>query len=217
MVLEVKSVSLKRNKKLLFKDLNLNLKKSQIMILKGSNGVGKSSLLEAIIGILELSSGEIKINGGSNLNAGRFFTFIGHNNSLKEELTVIENLRLWLKLNGHYFEDLEIINKLSFFRINHLFDHKINLLSAGQKRKVALSKLLFSTCNLWILDEPTNSLDKDSQNQFNILIEKHQKKNGSTLITTHLDFNLKSFIKIDFDLLVKKRETYINPNNWNNL
>ena len=217
MILEVKSICLKRNKKLLFKDLSLNLNKSQILILKGSNGVGKSSLLEAIVGMLELSAGEIKINGKSNLQSDNRFTYIGHNNSLKEELTVIENLRLWIKLNNQTFEDMEIIQKLSFFKINHLFDHQINLLSAGQKKKVALSKLLFSNCKLWILDEPVNSLDKDSRNQFNLLIEQQKKRNGSILITTHLDLGLKSLIKIDLDLLKKKGVTHINPNNWNNL
>ena len=217
MILEVKSICLKRNKKLLFKDLSLNLNKSQILILKGSNGVGKSSLLEAIVGMLELSAGEIKINGKSNLQSDNRFTYIGHNNSLKEELTVIENLRLWIKLNNQTFEDMEIIQKLSFFKINHLFDHQINLLSAGQKKKVALSKLLFSNCKLWILDEPINSLDKDSRNQFNLLIEQQKKRNGSILITTHLDLGLKSLIKIDLDLLKKKGVTNINPNNWNNL
>ena len=114
MILEVKSICLKRNKKLLFKDLSLNLNKSQILILKGSNGVGKSSLLEAIVGMLELSAGEIKINGRSNLQSNNSFTYIGHNNSLKEELTVIENLRLWVKLNNQTFADIEIIEKLSF-------------------------------------------------------------------------------------------------------
>ena len=217
MILEVKSICLKRNKKLLFKDLSLNLNKSQILILKGSNGVGKSSLLEAIVGMLELSAGEIKINGRSNLQSNNSFTYIGHNNSLKEELTVIENLRLWVKLNNQTFEDTEIIEKLSFFKINHLSGHQINLLSTGQKRKVALSKLLFSNCKLWILDEPINSLDKDSRNQFNLLIEQQKKRNGSILITTHLDLGLKSLIKIDLDLLKKKGVTNINPNNWNNL
>ena len=217
MILEVKSICLKRNKKLLFKDLSLNLNKSQILILKGSNGVGKSSLLEAIVGMLELSAGEIKINGKRNLQSNNNFTYIGHDNSLKEELTVIENLRLWIKLNNQTFEDMEIIQKLSFFKINHLFDHQINLLSAGQKKKVALSKLLFSNCKLWILDEPVNSLDKDSRNQFNLLIEQQKKRNGSILITTHLDLGLKSLIKIDLDLLKKKGVTNINPNNWNNL
>lgn len=217
MVLEVKSICLKRNKKLLFKDLSLNLNKSQILILKGSNGVGKSSLLEAIIGMLELSSGEIKINGKSNLYSNNGFTYIGDNNSLKEELTVLENIKLWIKLNGINCEDDEIIKKLSFFKINHLSDHQINLLSAGQKRKVALSKLLFSDCKLWIIDEPINSLDKDSCNQFNLLIEEQQKKDGSVLITTHLDLRLKSFIKIDLNVLKKEEMTQINPNNWNNL
>ena len=217
MILEVKSICLKRNKKLLFKDLSLNLNKSQILILKGSNGVGKSSLLEAIVGMLELSAGEIKINGRSNLQSNNSFTYIGHNNSLKEELTVIENLRLWVKLNNQTFADIEIIEKLSFFKINHLSGHQINLLSTGQKRKVALSKLLFSNCKLWILDEPINSLDKDSRNQFNLLIEQQKKRNGSILITTHLDLGLKSLIKIDLDLLKKKGVTNINPNNWNNL
>ena len=217
MILEVKSICLKRNKKLLFKDLSLNLNKSQILILKGSNGVGKSSLLEAIVGMLELSAGEIKINGKRNLQSNNNFTYIGHDNSLKEELTVIENLRLWVKLNNQTFEDTEIIEKLSFFKINHLSDHLINLLSTGQKRRVALSKLLFSNCKLWILDEPINSLDKDSRNQFNLLIEQQKKRNGSILITTHLDLGLKSLIKIDLDLLKKKGVTNINPNNWNNL
>lgn len=220
MILEIKSINLIRNKKLLFKDLNLKLLKSQILILKGSNGIGKSSLLEMIVGIIEEEKGEICFNG---LNLGKHkklfnsnFLYIGHSNFLKEELTVIENLMIWTKICGIKIEKKEIINKLNYFKIKNLSHQTISNLSLGQKRKVALSKLLISDAKIWILDEPTNSLDYKSVNQFKNLMYEHQKKNGSAIITTHIDLKLKSFLVMNLDKLnankIKK-----DPEKWENL
>ena len=220
MILEIKSINLIRNKKLLFKNLSLKLLKSQILILKGSNGIGKSSLLEMIVGIIEGEKGGIYFNG---LNLGKHkklfnnnFLYIGHSNSLKEELTVIENLMIWANICGIKIKKKEIINKLNYFKIKNLSHQTISNLSSGQKRKVALSKLLISDAKIWILDEPTNSLDYKSVNQFKNLVYEHQKKTGSAIITTHVELKLKSFLVMDLDKLnvnkIKK-----DPEKWENL
>ena len=102
MILKVHSIILKRNNQLLFKNFSLNLQNSQIIILRGENGVGKSSLLLSIIGLIDLESGYISIDGihsnKINANKSELFFFLGHDNCLKENLTVLENLKIWTSL-----------------------------------------------------------------------------------------------------------------------
>ncbi len=104
MILKIDSICIRRNKKILFDNLSLNLKKSQILFLKGSNGIGKTSLLDAISGLLNPEKGEIYITDYLSRNKKkldkRSFFYLGHDFCLKDNLTVIENLIIWAKLCG---------------------------------------------------------------------------------------------------------------------
>lgn len=210
MVLEIISVYFSRNKRLIFDNFSLKIQKSQIMILIGNNGVGKTTLFDLIIGILQPSNGEIKIHNKATFELFKykreFFTYIPHKDALKDNLTVMENIENWLHLSNNNFSKEEVVNNLKYFDLSLMTNIKVGHLSHGQKKKVSLSKLLLSRNSLWLLDEPFNGLDKKSSLKVKSLIEKHSKSGGSVLLSTHLDIKIKKAKKTYLNKLHKKVE-----------
>ena len=210
MVLEIISVYFSRNKRLIFDNFSLKIQKSQIMILIGNNGVGKTTLFDLIIGILQPSNGEIKIHNKATFelfnHKREFFTYIPHKDALKDNLTVMENIENWLHLSNNNFSKEEVINNLKYFDLSLITNIKVGRLSHGQKKKVSLSKLLLSRNSLWLLDEPFNGLDKKSSLKVKNLIEKHSQSGGSVLLSTHLDVKIKKAKKTYLNKLHKKVE-----------
>ena len=139
MILNIDSIILRRNKKVLFSNLSLNLPESQILILKGSNGVGKSSLLEAICGLVEIDKGKIfltkeKLNTHYSFTSDYFF-YLGHENCLKDNLTVIENLLIWSNLSNLNLRKDEIsINCHILVFLFYLITHSINYLKVRKEK-----------------------------------------------------------------------------------
>jgi heme exporter protein A len=207
MVLEILSISLSRNKRLIFEDFNLKLKKSQIMILIGDNGTGKTSLLDLVAGVIKPESGSIKINNlflsqvGSNKR--KFFTYLPHKDSLKDNLTIEENIMNWTNISGNKFEDQNFCKLLKYFNLLEIKDVLVSNLSQGQRKKVSLTKLLFSTNSLWLLDEPFNGLDKTSIRKTIRLIISHCKNGGSILLANHINLRIKNAKKIFLNRLKK--------------
>lgn len=202
MLLELKSTKLKRNNRILFNNLSLKLYKSQIIILKGENGIGKSSILEAIVGNLELELGTIvygldKIENIHQIKNKIFY--LSHKNCIKENLTVFENISLWSSLFGVQLSDKKILDALEYFDMKKVFDIQINKLSQGQKRKVALTKLIFLKGLLWLLDEPITALDSFSEKQFFELLINHKKLGGAAIISSHTDVNIPNIKKINLE------------------
>ena len=210
MVLEIISVYFSRNKRLIFDNFSLKIQKSQIMILIGNNGVGKTTLFDLIIGILQPSNGEIKIHNKATFELFKhkreFFTYIPHKDALKDNLTVMENIENWLHLSNNNFSKEEVINNLKYFDLSLITNIKVGRLSHGQKKKVSLSKLLLSRNSLWLLDEPFNGLDKKSSLKVKNLIEKHSQSGGSVLLSTHLDVKIKKAKKTYLNKLHKRVE-----------
>lgn len=210
MVLEIISVYFSRNKRLIFDNFSLKIQKSQIMILIGNNGVGKTTLFDLIIGILKPSNGEIKIHNIATFELFKhkreFFTYIPHKDALKDNLTVMENIENWLHLSNNNFSKEEVINNLKYFDLSLITNIKVGRLSHGQKKKVSLSKLLLSRNSLWLLDEPFNGLDKKSSLKVKNLIEKHSQSGGSVLLSTHLDVKIKNAKKTYLNKLHKRVE-----------
>ena len=114
------------------------------------------------------------------------FTYLPHKDSLKDYLTVEENLFNWLELIGVKIQKEKLSNSLKFFKLNELRNNLIGNLSQGQRKKVSLTKLLLSKCNLWILDEPFNSLDIDSINKTKKMICNHKANGVSVLLALSL-------------------------------
>ncbi|MFL2660905.1 MAG: heme ABC exporter ATP-binding protein CcmA [Alphaproteobacteria bacterium] len=209
-MLEVISVNLYRNKRLIFHNFNLKLAKSQTMILIGNNGVGKTSLFELIVGVLEPDNGYVKINNIPNKNLEEkkkfVFTYLPHKDSLKSNLTVFENLRNWINISGLAYDQDSMNKILNYFDLYGIRDFLLEKLSQGQKKKVSLSKLLISKSNLWLLDEPYNGLDQSSIKKLNKLIVNHSKNGGSTLLSNHIEIKIPRSKKI----FLKKPESSLN-------
>ena len=200
MVLEIISVYFRRNKRLIFHNFNLKLAKSQIIILIGENGVGKSSLFDLSVGILKPEKGVIKINEISINEIDKkkkdLFTYLPHKDSLKDYVTVEENLINWLELIDIKIRKEKLLNSLKFFKLNNLKNNLVGNLSQGQRKKVSLTKLLLSRCNLWILDEPFNGLDTNSINKTKKMICNHKANGGSVLLASHINLNIEGSKRI---------------------
>jgi len=222
MVLEIISVYFRRNKRLIFHNFNLKLAKSQIIILIGENGVGKSSLFDLSVGILKPEKGVIKINeipiNEIDQKKKDLFTYLPHKDSLKDYLTVEENLINWLELIDIKIRKEKLLNSLKFFKLDNLKNNLIGNLSQGQRKKVSLTKLLLSRCNLWILDEPFNGLDTNSINKTKKMICNHKANGGSVLLASHINLNVEGskriFIKSPKLKISKKMANF---DTWENI
>ncbi len=222
MILEIQSIKLKRNRRLLFNDFNLKLNKSQIMILLGDNGSGKSSLMDAIAGLIKPEKGSIKVNNTriEEMDSLKriFFTYLPHKDSLKDNLTVKENLEIWLNLSKASHRNINFEKGLEFFNLKNLQFTLVRNLSEGQRKKVSLTKLLFSKSSLWLLDEPFNNLDKRSTIKFKKLVKKKTLLGGAVLMSSHVDFKINKCLIKDLNKNMEKlRQKDLNLNNWNKL
>ena len=218
-MLEVSSIYLYRNRKQVFKDFSLNLKNREIILLEGENGVGKTSLLNMISGLINPDKGFIKICRKSIIELGnhkkKIFTYIPDKNCLKENLSVNENLKSWLKLSNLKVNDNSYQKALNTFSIDNIQETLVKSLSHGQKKKVALTKLLFSKSKLWLLDEPLNGIDTKTITVLKKIMIQHIKKNGSILFSSHVKIDLKLTKRIILKK-IKDKFNYDLLNKWEN-
>ncbi len=188
--LQARNLSCFRDDRLLFEGLDFTLENSQVLLLEGKNGSGKTSLLRIICGFREQDDGEI-LWCGNAIEDSDFFAqmaYVGHLDGVKKELTVTENLKTALALGrpGKYSLD-QALEKV------HLAGYDNSLvqsLSAGQKRRLSLARLLISSNTLWILDEPFTSLDKDGISLIESLMHEHITAGGMIILTSHHDLVL---------------------------
>lgn len=185
MAISAKSLSVSRGGINLLEGLNIELNSGQAGILHGPNGVGKTTLLRALAGLQPIESGKIEYSIDD-------VCYSGHADGVKPTLTVRENLEFWADIFGHH----SISEAAEQFMISDFLDLKVGNLSAGQKRRVGLSRLGLTGRSVWLLDEPTVSLDQTSVSIFENIIKDHLLKNGCALIATHIDLGLEDSAKI---------------------
>ena len=185
MAISAKSLSVSRGGINLLEGLNIELNSGQAGILHGPNGVGKTTLLRALAGLQPIESGKIEYSIDD-------VCYSGHADGVKPTLTVRENLEFWADIFGHH----SISEAAEQFMISDFLDLKVGTLSAGQKRRVGLSRLGLTGRLVWLLDEPTVSLDQTSVSIFENIIKDHLLKNGCALIATHIDLGLEDSAKI---------------------
>ena len=185
MAISVKSLSVSRGGINLLEGLDIELNSGQAGILHGPNGVGKTTLLRALAGLQPIESGKIEYSIDD-------VCYSGHADGVKPTLTVRENLEFWADIFGHH----SISEAAEQFMISDFLDLKVGTLSAGQKRRVGLSRLGLTGRLVWLLDEPTVSLDQTSVSIFENIIKDHLLKNGCALIATHIDLGLEDSTKI---------------------
>jgi len=173
----------------LLQGLDIEIKNGQAGILQGPNGIGKTTLLRALAGLQPIELGKIE---GSLED----ICYSGHLDGVKPTLTVQENLEFWANIFG-YPSISEVAEK---FMLVDLLNIRVRTLSAGQKRRVGLARLGLTGRPVWLLDEPTVSLDETSVKIFGNIIKDHLAENGCALIATHIDLGLKNNVQI-IDLL----------------
>ena len=178
-----------RGERTLFTGLDLEVSAGEWLHIRGENGIGKTSLLRLLSGLTKPAAGEIFWNeqliSADPSEYHRNLLFLGHRDSLKEDLTALENLSIATALDGIVVTEDEILLALHRFGLRGREDLPVNCLSAGQKRRVLLARLLLRQAKLWILDEPFNALDVRAVEMLSELILEHIASGGMAIMTSH--------------------------------
>ena len=188
-MLEISNLACTRGDHLLFSDLSFSLSAGELLQVEGANGSGKTSLLRTLCGFMMPTAGEIRWRGQSIRKLDEYFyaemIYLGHLNAIKDELNALENLRIGAGLAGCIVEDSQVIAALRRMGLRGRETLPVKVLSQGQRRRVALARLLFSNAPLWILDEPLTALDVGAVGLMQELIGEHLAKGGMVIYTTH--------------------------------
>jgi heme exporter protein A len=195
-MLEVSDLECRRGDRLLFSGLSFTLEPGTLLHVRGRNGSGKTTLLRALCGLLTPDAGSIVWNGEDARRLGDDFQadtlYFGHLNGIKGDLTGVENLRVSATLDGDRIADDQLWGALGQMGLAGFEDLPTRVLSQGQKKRVALARLLLSEAPLWILDEPFTALDVDAVDQLQLLIAEHVADDGLVILTTHQEVALTS-------------------------
>ncbi len=188
-MLEVGNLACSRGDHRLFSGLSFSLHPGQIMQVQGANGSGKTSLLRTLCGFLSPDEGEIRWHGKPVHDLGEDYfaelLYLGHLNAIKDELNALENLQMSAGLAGYALTEQQAIAALRRMGLQRREHLPVKVLSQGQRRRVALARLLTTDAHLWILDEPLTALDVGAVGLMQELIGEHLSKGGMTIFTTH--------------------------------
>ncbi|MDD2863459.1 MAG: cytochrome c biogenesis heme-transporting ATPase CcmA [Methylococcales bacterium] len=190
--LEARHLSCIRDERVLFSELNFVLTSGQVLLIEGANGAGKTSLLRILTGFRKPDDGDLFWDNLLIDDTQDFYqdtAYIGHNNGLKDTLTAEENLRYAQALASI---TATIDDALEQVGLNGYQDTLVRFMSAGQRRRLALARLLCTHKPLWILDEPFTSLDRASIKLFEQFITAHVMQGGLVIMTSHHDTKLPS-------------------------
>lgn len=183
--LEVRNLHLWRGEHHLLRGISFGLSAGQLLQVNGPNGVGKTSLLRVIAQLLPAESGDMSWNGADARRALRQqLVYLGHSSALKLDLTALENLQFSIGLQRSVRRD-ECVQALHTLAIPQCVDLPARVLSAGQRRRVALARLLMTQQPVWVLDEPITNLDVAGIALVEALLSRHLDHGGLILVAAH--------------------------------
>lgn len=204
MELVVEHLACRRGNRILFSKLSFRVTPGHIVILRGANGVGKTSLLRILAGLSRPTAGQVLWQGLSIYNDLEAYVpnihYLGHLDGLKGVLTVRENIAYHSSLRGLIPSE----TALDTFTMTPLADLPTRFLSAGQRRRLALTRLCATPASLWLLDEPYTALDHEAANRLDVLLAQHCAADGMAVIASHDSTRHKDAPTIDLDSLVHR-------------
>jgi heme exporter protein A len=184
-------LAIERGGRRLFEKLSFEGEQGSALVVTGPNGAGKSSLLRALCGFLPLEAGGFALEGGDpERTVGEQAHYLGHADALKGALTAGENLAFWASALGGDCSREASRGALARLGLSHVIDFPARALSAGQKRRVALARLLVARRPLWLLDEPTTALDAAAQAAFAVIMQGYLSGGGIVVAATHAPLGL---------------------------
>ena len=181
-----RGLSIERGDKLLLSNINFEVCPGECLIVQGPNGLGKTSMLRTIAGLQPAKKGKIECNYDN-------IVYSSHLDGMKATLTVTENILFWISV---YKSEILIEKVLEKFNLSELKDRYAGQLSAGQKRRLGLSRLYLSQRKLWVMDEPTVSLDKTAVSELISVMEEHLLDGGACIVVTHINIEIGKFSRI---------------------
>ncbi|MBY6240692.1 heme ABC exporter ATP-binding protein CcmA [Methylosinus sp. Sm6] len=185
--LRVTDLCVERGGRPVIDGLGFSLTSGEALVVTGRNGAGKSTLLRAIAGLLPIRRGRIEVVGTREDEPAAHLHYLAHADGLKAPLTALENLAFWGRFlgGGDGRRGLAPAQALERVGLAHLGAAPVAILSAGQKRRIALARLLVAFRPLWLLDEPTSALDRASRERLAEAMRAHLAEGGMIVAATH--------------------------------
>ncbi len=175
-MLSIKNICLERYFQPVFQPVSLSVGAGEILLLTGDNGSGKTTLIKILAGVLRPSEGQIEKTDVTR-------TYIGHNLAVKDDLSVTENINFMRRFFGtNTMSTSDIVARVGLSRVA---EQAARTLSAGQRKRCALARLMFNATGLWLLDEPYSNLDKNGIRLLDELLRLHIEAGGACILTTH--------------------------------
>ena len=184
--------------------VSFSLKAGHALILRGPNGLGKTTLLRTISGLQQPVAGQIVMEDDQ-------VAYAAHADGLKGALTAAENLRFWSRV----FNGDDVATALKAMDLHDLADRPATALSAGQKRRLGLARLMVSRRSVWVMDEPTVSLDQAAVARFADIVRNHLQAGGAALVATHIDLGIEGATVLDLTPYRARPNTTSRPAGFN--
>jgi len=184
----VDNLSVSRGGRLVLVGQSFSLSSGQALVVTGPNGAGKSTLLRALAGLLPRAGGSVALAGGPpDVELPQQAHYLAHSDGLKSALTVEENLDFWSRYLAQKQDPRSrtVDAALGIVGLGHVAGAPVGVLSAGQKRRTALARLLVAFRPLWLLDEPLTALDRASREKFAVAMREHCAHGGLIVVATH--------------------------------